>query len=215
MPEYREGDVVNGYQWDGRQWVLFQPPPPVGAAPTLTPGTGAYAGMMWDGKQWVGASPAQGRRNGMGVASLVIGICAVLLCGGGFIGPILAITFGWTGMKRAKQGLATNGGVAKAGFILGWVAAGIGLILAVVYGVALLTRQNTLNTFALEQDLRSALAGEFGGDYSVDCPSEVPFKAGSMFTCTAVSLVNGTTSTILVVQEDEAGNLTWEVQSVR
>ena len=42
-----------------------------------------------------------------------------------FIASILAIVFGKMGMNKAEQGLATNGGAAKAGFILGI----IGLVL--------------------------------------------------------------------------------------
>ena len=45
----------------------------------------------------MGQTTAQGTQNGKGTASLVIGIIAILLCGGGVILPILAITFGWTG----------------------------------------------------------------------------------------------------------------------
>ena len=122
-------------------------PPSTGATrpDAGTPGTGAYAGLTWDGKGWVGETTVQGQKNGTGVASLIIGIFAVLLCGGGFILPLLAITFGWTGMKRAKQGLASNGGVAKAGFILGLVAAGISALLGILYLLALISDSNLNN----------------------------------------------------------------------
>jgi hypothetical protein len=49
----------------------------------------------------------------------------------GPIASILAIIFGKMGMNKAKQGLATNGGVAKASFWLGIV----GLILTVIGGI--------------------------------------------------------------------------------
>ena len=49
----------------------------------------------------------------------------------GPIASILAIIFGKMGMNKAKQGLATNGGVAKVGFWLGI----IGLILTVIGGI--------------------------------------------------------------------------------
>lgn len=63
-------------------------------------------------------------QNGMGTAALVLGIIGCIP----IIGGILAIIFGRIGMRNAEQGLATNGGVAKAGFILGI----IGLVLAVI-----------------------------------------------------------------------------------
>lgn len=66
-------------------------------------------------------------QNGMGTAALVLGILGVIGCIP-VIGGILAIIFGRIGMRNAEQGLATNGGVAKAGFILGI----IGLVLAVI-----------------------------------------------------------------------------------
>ncbi len=58
-------------------------------------------------------------QNGMGVAALVLGIVAFFCLP--LIGGILAVVFGKIGMSRADQGLATNRGIAKAGFILGIV----------------------------------------------------------------------------------------------
>jgi hypothetical protein len=101
--------------------------------------------MTWDGKRWIGTTTVQGQQNGKGTASLIIGIIAILLCGGGFILPLLAITFGWTGMKRAKQGLASNGGVAKAGFILGLVAAGMGVVIGIMYLLTMVSDGNPNN----------------------------------------------------------------------
>ena len=65
-------------------------------------------------------------KNGPGTIALVFGIlnffCVPL------IGSILAIVFGRIGMKNAAEGNATNGGMAKVGFILGVV----GLIVAII-----------------------------------------------------------------------------------
>ncbi len=66
------------------------------------------------------------QQNGMGTAALVMGILQFFCLG--IIGSILAIIFGKIGMNKADQGLATNRGVAKAGFILGI----IGVILSVI-----------------------------------------------------------------------------------
>jgi uncharacterized membrane protein len=65
-------------------------------------------------------------QNGLGTAALVMGILQFFCLG--TIGSILAIIFGKMGMNKADQGLATNRGSAKAGFVLGI----IGLILAVI-----------------------------------------------------------------------------------
>jgi hypothetical protein len=72
----------------------------------------------------------------MGTAALVFGIlqffCFPLL------GSILALIFGRIGMTRADQGLATNRGSAKAGFILGiigLVLVAFGLITTITGGV--------------------------------------------------------------------------------
>ena len=93
--------------------------PPLPGDPTPTPyPTSPTAGVA-------GAAP----QNGVGTAALIAGILNFLCIPG--IGAILAIILGKMGMKKAKQGLATNGGVAKAGFWIGIV----GLILSVVGGI--------------------------------------------------------------------------------
>ncbi len=73
-----------------------------------------------------GAQP----RNGFGIAALVLGLLAVLLCWtivGGIVLGILALIFGLLGRGRAKRGEATNGGMSVAGIVLGI----IGLLLAI------------------------------------------------------------------------------------
>ena len=68
--------------------------------------------------------PGAAPQNGMGTAALVLGIVQFFCLG--TIGSILAVIFGKIGMNKADQGLATNRGSAKAGFILGI----IGLVLS-------------------------------------------------------------------------------------
>lgn len=65
----------------------------------------------------------------MGTAALVMGILQFVCLA--FLGSILAIVFGKIGMDKAARGEATNGGVAKAGFILGI----IGLVLSLLGGI--------------------------------------------------------------------------------
>jgi apolipoprotein N-acyltransferase len=79
----------------------------------------------------LGYQSPQAKQNGYGVAALVLGIVAIplmLLCFLGVPCSIFALIFGTIGMKRAERGQADNGGMAKAGFILGII--GIGLLLA-------------------------------------------------------------------------------------
>ena len=46
------GQVANGHRWDGRQWVPVAPPvPPVGTVQN---------GYQWDGRQWVPLAPPVG-----------------------------------------------------------------------------------------------------------------------------------------------------------
>ncbi len=74
-------------------------------------------------------TPGGAPQNGMGTASIVMAVLQFVCLGP--IASILAIIFGRIGMNKAKQGLATNGGLAKAGFWLGIV----GLILTVIGGI--------------------------------------------------------------------------------
>lgn len=95
-----------------------EPTPPPGAS--MPPPPPAYAAVV--------PTP----QNGMGTAALVMGILQFVCLG--TIGSILAIVFGRIGMNKAKKGLATNGGVAKAGFwlgIAGVILSIIGIIIAV------------------------------------------------------------------------------------
>ena len=66
----------------------------------------------------------------MGIASLVLGIVGLLGCCT-LVPSILALVFGVIGRKKAAQGLATNGGMATAGMILGIV----GIVAGIVYWI--------------------------------------------------------------------------------
>ena len=69
------------------------------------------------------------RQNGMGVASLILGILGLVGCLGlTFILPLLALIFGILGRKKADAGLADNKGMATAGMIMGIIGLVIGLI---------------------------------------------------------------------------------------
>jgi hypothetical protein len=88
---------------------------------------------------WQAGAPAYsypsvptGPRNGLGVASLVIGVAAVVaivsIIGGLALG-IVAAGMGQAARKRAKRGEATNGGVALAGVTLGLIATAVSVAL--------------------------------------------------------------------------------------
>ncbi len=75
--------------------------------------------------------------NGMGTASLVIGIVSVVfscLWPVAIILGILAVVFGLVSRQRARRGQATNAGQALAGIICGVV----GIVLAVAIGVVII-----------------------------------------------------------------------------
>ena len=76
-------------------------------------------------------------QNGFGTAALVLGIVQFFCLG--TIGAILAIIFGKMGMNRAEQGLATNGGTAKAGFILGIIGVILSIIGVIIWIILLST----------------------------------------------------------------------------
>lgn len=84
--------------------------------------------------------PPANPSNGMGIAALVLGILSIvggLFVIGGLLG-VLAIIFGFLGRGKAKRGEATNGGMALAGIITGFV--GIALsVLVLVLAIVLVT----------------------------------------------------------------------------
>ena len=71
------------------------------------------------------SAPPVGPRNGLGVASLVIAIIALVTCASVVLGVILgivAVVIGLAARGRVKRGQANNGGIAIAGIVLGLVA---------------------------------------------------------------------------------------------
>lgn len=69
-------------------------------------------------------------KNGLGIASLVVAIVALLSVWsilGGVIGGMIAAGLGLVGRRRVRRGQANNGGVAIAGTVLGILAIVIGL----------------------------------------------------------------------------------------
>jgi hypothetical protein len=77
-----------------------------------------------------------GPRNGLGVASLVLAIAALLLVWsvvGGITLGIVGAVLGLVAWRRVKRGEADNGGIAVAGIALGAMAVIVGLAFAGIW----------------------------------------------------------------------------------
>lgn len=79
--------------------------------------------------------PTAPPRNGPGSAALVLGIVAFVFALVPIVGDfvsvptaVLAVVFGVVGLLRAERGVATNGGAALAGAVLGFVSGFITLL---------------------------------------------------------------------------------------
>lgn len=116
----------------------YHPPPPPPYQQGQYPGAGyppppppPYAGGF--------TPPPTGPKNGLGIASLVIAIVALVMVWsvfGGVILGIVAVVIGFVARARVTKGEATNGGVAIAGIVLGFLAIVVGLaFIAIWFGV--------------------------------------------------------------------------------
>ncbi|SDC35028.1 protein of unknown function [Sanguibacter gelidistatuariae] len=68
-------------------------------------------------------------KNSLAVWALVLGIVGLLCCGPA---GIAAIIVGNNAKKAVASGQANNGGMAKAGVILGWIAIPVWIIALIV-----------------------------------------------------------------------------------
>ena len=116
------------------------PPPPYGTAAPSGPTQPLYPGTPYGAP----AAPPPGygypyqpapRTNGMSVASMVVSIvsAAGLCCYGfgGLLGIVGAI-LGHVARRQVKQRNESGEGMALAGIIVGWIAFGLGLVVATV-----------------------------------------------------------------------------------
>ncbi|MFC8846972.1 MULTISPECIES: DUF4190 domain-containing protein [unclassified Micromonospora] len=131
----------------------YAPPPPAPYGQQPTSGQ-PYGQDPYAQQPPYGAAPGypnagfpqpQGQNNTLGLVSMILGIASIPLACCLYLGipvGIAAVVTGYLGQQKAAQGLASNGGQAKAGLICGAVGAGIGIlaiILAVVGNVTLPT----------------------------------------------------------------------------
>ncbi|MEU9999720.1 DUF4190 domain-containing protein [Streptomyces sp. NPDC050848] len=167
-------------------------------APTATPTPPGMPGMPPTGMPGIPGMPPQPLfqqpRNGLGVTALVLGIVGLLFGVfpftfwlGAILG-ILALIFGIIGHGRARQGQATNKGVALSGLILGAVAlvASIAWIIFLVFAVD--EFKNELDKEIAKQEKASSAPATPGATTEPDAKPEptettpAALKFGQTFT---------------------------------
>ncbi|WP_200811022.1 DUF4190 domain-containing protein [Demequina sp. NBRC 110057] len=127
------------------------PPPPGGQPPyqggMTPPPPGGYGAPPPPG----GFGGASEEKNALGVWALVLGILGFLCCS--IFTAIPAIFVGKASENAAAQGLATNGGLGKAGRILGWVQVILTalsvVLLVVLLGTGTVTAEELSDTYGL------------------------------------------------------------------
>jgi hypothetical protein len=70
-------------------------------------------------------------KNGLGIGALVVAIVGLVFCWtvvGGVVLGVIAVVIGFVARGRVKRGQATNGGVAIAGIVLGFLAIIVSLV---------------------------------------------------------------------------------------
>lgn len=133
------------------------PPPPPGTYP------GGYPPQPYGGyPPPVPAAP----KNGLGTASLVVAIISLFTLFGGVVLGIVAVVLGFLGRGRVKRGEATNGGVAMAGIILGFLSIIVSIAAFVIVGV-----------FGV------ALFKEVGGTDYIDCVNNAGSDQAAVEQC--------------------------------
>lgn len=115
--------------------------------------------------------PVPARRNGLGVAALVVGLLALLTSWtviGGCVLGVGAIVLGVLGRKRVARGEADNGGMALAGLVLG--------VLGLLLSAALIAAGVSLLNSPEGQQLRDCLDGA-GNDQAAISQCQTEFNA--------------------------------------
>jgi Na+/H+ antiporter NhaD/arsenite permease-like protein len=111
-----------------------------------------------------GGYPATGRRNGIGVAALVIGVVALVLVLLLLFSPLgvllglIAVVLGILGLVRANRGEADNRGQAVAGLVTGAIALLLGIFFTISVGTWFATHVNDFRRFGNCMDQASGPA---------------------------------------------------------
>ena len=101
---------------------------------TTTPPVPEYPPYAGDPSWGQYGAPPVMRRDGIGTASLVLGILSLII--GGIVLGVPATFLGKNEMDRAGRGEATNGRMAKAGFILGIISTALSVLVVVIALIA-------------------------------------------------------------------------------
>ena len=111
-----------------------------------------------------GYPAATGRRNGIGVAALVIGVVALVLVLLLLFSPLgvllglIAVVLGILGLVRANRGEADNRGQAVAGLVTGAIALLLGIFFTISIGTWFATHTNDFRRFGNCMDQASGPA---------------------------------------------------------
>lgn len=82
--------------------------------------------------------------------------------------------------------------------------------MAVVTGCA---APPTLRSGDVQDQIAAGLADQVGGDFAVTCPTGVPARAGTTFTCSVTDASDGRSIKVTVTERDDAGGFDWRVQA--
>lgn len=85
-------------------------------------------------------------KNSLGVWALVLGIISIV-CSLGLLAGIPAMILGKKSKQAAAQGLANNGGLGQAGFILGLIGTILVTLVVVFYVVVVAAAVTTSTTY--------------------------------------------------------------------
>jgi hypothetical protein len=105
------------------------------------------------GYQAPGGYPQAGRRNGIGVAALVVGVVALVLVLLLLFSPLgvllglVAVVLGIIGLVRANRGEADNRGQAVSGLVTGGLALLLGIFFTISVGTWFATHTNDFRRF--------------------------------------------------------------------
>jgi membrane-bound ClpP family serine protease len=120
-----------------------------------------------------GGYPQAGRRNGIGVAALVIGVVALVLVALLLFSPLgvllglVAVVLGIIGLVRANRGEADNRGQAVAGLVTGGLALLLGIFFTISIGTWFATHVNDFQRFG------NCMDGAVGDAAREECAREL------------------------------------------
>lgn len=87
----------------------------------------------------------------------------------------------------------------------------VGLMMFALTSCSVSVGGSDLNTDALEDEIVTGIQEQADVAVTVDCPDDIKIEEGNEFTCTAED-DQGTTHTIDITQDDDEGNVSWEVR---